>query len=339
MRFDNPIKDHGFVFPDIAKFPDVINEPRYEDKETDEEYLQILRNSLKSGDLENFLNILHKFTIPNDNFTRRLKMMFNFYSMFYHTRRKSNLPSNKIYEDLFENGVSVTSIETKELYNLALPKIDKLLSVKDWAPPPGTFDRAEQLGQNFKDMVQTIFEQNGVITAASKYNQGSRKLKVSNVVLHIATPTDQNWKQFLYDCKTVTKTTNLHIDPKEDVIKAMIYLNDISLESGPFSYIEKTNRWIYDDLQNLFGRAISTGSYCDTKESRADVFKLPSFLRVSHNFGRLLLDDDPMQKQLLDKENYITSDKGNCVVFDPAGMHRGGICKSKTRIALQILMK
>ena len=29
MRFDNPIKDHGFTFPDIADFPDVKNEKRY----------------------------------------------------------------------------------------------------------------------------------------------------------------------------------------------------------------------------------------------------------------------------------------------------------------------
>ena len=49
----------------------------------------------------------------------------------------------------------------------------------------------------------------------------------------------------------------------------MMYLNDITLDDGPFSYVEKSNRWIYDDLQNIFGRAISTGSYCDTPQSRA----------------------------------------------------------------------
>ena len=26
MRFDNPIYDHGFVFPDIADFPDILHE-------------------------------------------------------------------------------------------------------------------------------------------------------------------------------------------------------------------------------------------------------------------------------------------------------------------------
>ena len=35
----------------------------------------------------------------------------------------------------------------------------------------------------------------------------------------------------------------------------------------------------------------------------------------------------------------FTSDKGNLCIFDPAGMHRGGICNKGTRIALQILMK
>jgi len=44
-------------------------------------------------------------------------------------------------------------------------------------------------------------------------------------------------------------------------MKAMLYLNDITEDDGPFSYVEKSNRWIYDDLQNIFGRAISKGSY------------------------------------------------------------------------------
>ena len=29
MRFDNPIYDHGFVFPDIADFTDILHEKRY----------------------------------------------------------------------------------------------------------------------------------------------------------------------------------------------------------------------------------------------------------------------------------------------------------------------
>ena len=83
-------------------------------------------------------------------------------------------------------------------------------------------------------MVNDLFSKIGVLQGATKYNKG-KSLQVKNVVLHIyPKPTDQNYKQFLYDCKTTTKTTNLHIDPKEDVIKAMMYLNDISLDDGSF---------------------------------------------------------------------------------------------------------
>ena len=41
-----------------------------------------------------------------------------------------------------------------------------------------------------------------------------------------------------------------------------------------FSYVEKSNRWIYDDLQNIFGRVISTGSYCHTLGSRINCFSI-----------------------------------------------------------------
>ena len=60
-------------------------------------------------------------------------------------------------------------------------------------------------------MVNDLFSKIGVLQGGTKYNKG-KSLQVKNVVLHIATLLDQNYKQFLYDCKTITKTTNLHID-------------------------------------------------------------------------------------------------------------------------------
>ena len=77
----------------------------------------------------------------------------------------------------------------------------------------------------------------------------------------------------------------------------MLYLNDITSEDGSFSYVEKSNRWVYDDLQNIFGRDISTGSYCHTLESKLVVFQLLKQLRISHNFGRVLLDNTEEQNK------------------------------------------
>jgi len=339
MRFDNPINDHGFVFPDIAEFPDVKHEKRYTGN-GNEEHLVKMVDGIKYQNLKDF-EIGYQWYMqkrPDTKLFQKLNAMFQFYNNFELSRIETGLPSNKIYEDLFENGISYLKVDTKELQDKLEGEINKLLELPDWRPPPGQFDRAKQLDVDIIKIVNEMFKSKGILQAATKYNK-FKPLEVKNVVLHIAKPTDQNYKQFLYDCKTVSKTTNLHIDPKENVMKAMMYLNDITADDGPFSYIEKSNRWVYDKLQNIFGRAISTGSYCHTPESRAVVFQLPKKLRVSHNFGRLLQDGTEEQERILKQEKLFTSDKGNLCVFDPAGMHRGGICKSGIRIALQILMK
>jgi len=339
MRFDNPINDHGFVFPDIAEFPDVKHEKRYTGN-GNEEHLVKMVDGIKYQNLKDF-EIGYQWYMqkrPDTKLFQKLNAMFQFYNNFELSRIETGLPSNKIYEDLFENGISYLKVDTKELQDKLEGEINKLLELPDWRPPPGQFDRAKQLDVDIIKIVNEMFKSKGILQAATKYNK-FKPLEVKNVVLHIAKPTDQNYKQFLYDCKTVSKTTNLHIDPKENVMKAMMYLNDITADDGPFSYIEKSNRWVYDKLQNIFGRAISTGSYCHTPESRAVVFQLPRKLRVSHNFGRLLQDGTEEQERILKQEKLFTSDKGNLCVFDPAGMHRGGICKSGIRIALQILMK
>ena len=341
MRFDNPIYDHGFVFPDIADFPDVKHERHYMGN-GHEEYVSVMKEGIQKGDLHTFERGYQWYMkVPDTKLITKLNTMFEFYKTFEDSKRESSLPSNDIYEDLYENGISYMKIDTTELRDMVDDEIKKLIVLPDWRPPPGQFDRSTQLGQINPDIVKYVnnmFQKLGILNAASKYNKYNG-LKVTNVVLHIAKPTDENWKQFLYDCKTITKTTNLHIDPKENVMKAMMYLNDITEDDGPFGYVEKSHRWVYDDLQNIFGRAISTGSYCHNPQTRAAVFQFPKQLRVSHNFGRLLLDGTEEQERLLKQEKLFTSDKGNLCVFDPAGMHRGGICKTGTRIALQILMK
>lgn len=338
MRFDNPIYDHGFTFPDIAQFPDVIKEKRYI-SEGEDKNIPLMYEAIKKSDIKNFIKAYKDYmTITDQKLFDKLNTMFQFYSNFENTRIESKLPANKIYEDLFENGISYLNYDIRNLKQILKPEIESLLKIPDWKPPPGHFDRSKQLDENIVKIINNIFEEIGILQAASKYNK-AHELKVKNVLLHIAKPTDHNWQQFLYDCKTITKTINLHIDPKENVIKSMLYLNEVTPDNGPFSYVEKSNRWIYDDLQNIFGRAISTGSYCYSPESRAIVFQLPKQLRVSYNFGRVLLDNTYEQETILKREKLFTSDKGNLCVFDPAGMHRGGICKKGIRVALQILMK
>ena len=53
MRFNNPIHDHGFVFPDIADFPDVVNEPRYKGNGK-EDNLVLIKDGIKNENLKEF---------------------------------------------------------------------------------------------------------------------------------------------------------------------------------------------------------------------------------------------------------------------------------------------
>ena len=362
MRFDNPITDHGFEFPDIAQYSDVKNEWRSEDELDISDLYKFIEAGdwpmfeAKMGELfahsikdlgkldiekEEDLELFEKLNVTQEEiefgkqWMDRLNHFFFFYQEF---KRNSQQLDTLASHELYTQGVHVSNVDIYRLKIKLQENISKLMQVEDWRPPPGTFDRATQLGPNIISEVQTLYENNGFIEAASAYNQ--RPMRVANVVLHIAKPTDQNYKQFLYDCESVPKTTCMHIDPKEDVVKSMIYLEDVDEDTGPFSYIPGSNRWVHDPVQNLLGRAISTGSYCDHPIKRKGIFRLPSKLRVSHNFGRLVEDGTEMSDALLDAEWKITGGAGTAILFDPgAGIHRGGISNTGTRVALQVLMK
>ena len=73
-------------------------------------------------------------------------------------------------------------------------------------------------------------------------------------------------------------------------------------------------------------------------DSLEEIFENKEQIEVSRYYERLP-KSGAIAIQELEQEKLFTSDKGNLCVFDPAGMHRGGICKSGIRIALQILMK
>lgn len=312
------------VLPDLAEFPDFLHEPSNITNEMP--YIVApMMEALKENDYSKFV---HDLDLEDVEWVRRLEHFFN----FYQTWQRPDYNVKEMYDGLY-----VTKHDVEFLKNDIQSDIDELMAKPDWTPPAGQFDRGKQLPE-MCSKVHQLFQQLGIIDMASAYNR--RSMTVANVFLHVANTTDTNWKQFMQDAETVPKYTNTHIDPKEDVVKAMIYLNDVTTDNGAFHYYKGSNREEIHPVQNIFGRAITTGSYCNSPESRRTVFKLPRGLRVSHNFGRQVM---PMTKweQILDQNlKPVTSEEGNIMVFDPgAGIHQGGICKSGTRLALQILMK
>ena len=348
VRLDNPIYNHKFKnLPDIAALPELKNEYR-NTKNVD---LRNLYKYLEQKNLNKFnyeLDTMLKETYNDVSNSKseqkealKWRTYLNKYFLFY-TRYKLKskiIKNNKIFNNLFKNGFDIFTLDLNKIINKDIENKYKLLTErKDWTPPPGIFDRWKDLNKSSVNNINKIFNEVGIIEACEHYY--AREMKVTHVRLTIGKPTDKHWKQFLYDCKKITKYTNLHVDAAEGVMKSMLYLNEVKKGNGSTSFLPKSNRFIYDPLQSLFSRAIAVGSYCHNPISRRSVFRLPRKLRVTANFGRLI-DNKSNLKKYLDKNLInLTSDVGNTLLFDPgAGIHNGGILKYGERVALQIVIE
>ena len=348
MRSDNPIYNHKFKnLPDIASFSELKKEYRNKKRVNLDNLYKYLenKNSVKfNQELDKIINSTYK-DIPNSKDEQKESLKWrsylNKYFLFYKKKdfKSKIIKNNKIFNNLFNNGFDIFSLDIKKIINKDIENKYKILTErKDWAPPPGTFDRWKDLNKKTSDNINKIFHDAGIIEACENYYR--RKMRVGTVRLTIGKPTDKHWLQFLYDCKKTTKYTNLHFDASEGVMKAMLYLSEVKKGNGETSFLPKSNRFIYDPLQFIFSRAIAVGSYCHNPISRRSVFRLPKKLRVTSNFGRLI-DDKSSLKKYLDKSLVkLTTDVGNTLLFDPgAGIHNGGVLKSGERIALQIVIE
>ena len=347
MRFDNPIKNHKFkLFKDIAEFEEVKNEFRNKQKFK----LNKIKNYYLQNDLTNFnkeLDKIYKSTkeiyLNNEEkkYQIKLRKTLNKYFKFYQNFKVYSKKYNHLgFKELYKHGGYIFKINKEKLIDNEIKKKIKLLKKrKDWRPPPGTFDKWIDLSGNYKIKINKILKENKVIDICNAYYSRTN-MKVTHARLNLCKPTDNSWKQFLYDCKKITQHTNLHMDPLEGVLKIMINISEVKNYNGPTAFLPKSNRYIYDPLQSLFARSIAIGNYCHNPISRRAVFRLPSFLRVTTNFGRLIKDNSNEAKYLSKNLKYLTEEKGNCLLFDPgATIHNGGVVKSGSRISIQVVIE
>ena len=294
MRFDNPIEDHRlYEMLDLAEYSEVRNEFRQEQNID----LSVLCQRFSDQDLKGFNIELDRIialslkenpiSTEENELSIPWREKLNRYFVFYNSFKVNSvmLKNNRVFDDLFNNGYSIQSIDEDKISFLKKSlknEINSLLNKSDWVPPVGgEYDRELYLDDFYLKYLNDIFKANGILEAASAYY--NKKCSVKVIMLNIQTETDKHPLEMFRDCEKISKHTNLHMDPLEGVVKAMVYLNEVTEDNCPCSYLPKSNRFIYDPLQSLFARAISTGSYCQNKESRASVFRLPKKLRVSTN--------------------------------------------------------
>jgi ectoine hydroxylase-related dioxygenase (phytanoyl-CoA dioxygenase family) len=134
------------------------------------------------------------------------------------------------------------------------------------------------------------------------------------------------------------KTSGMHIDSNSATcLNGIIYLNEVTPDQGPFHFVPGSNHWEFDPEDRAIRKAIDeTGS--GTPRGRAMFMTLPAEFRHKAGFGFDLLDGTPESDELLSLETKFTSDKGQLLLFDSDGVHRGGNVRKGHRTSILITM-
>jgi len=351
MRFDNPIYNHNFKNRyDIASFEELKNEYR-QNRNIDCSYLKkyFQNNNFEkfNHELENIIKLSYanKKRDPHEiehyiKWKNKLDRYFNFYQNFKVNSLK--IRGNKNFNYLYNNGFSFHEIPQKNIQfikNKLSKKIKKLFEKKSFVKEgmQDNYERREILNKKWLDILNKVYEEEGILSAIRAY-YNKKDMKVESASLRILTDEDVSPLQFLRDCKTVPKHTNLHTDPLEGYMTSIIYLSDVKEGEGGTQFFPKSHRYMYDDLQEIFARSVSTGNYCFNEYSRAVLFRLPKFLRVTKNWGRLVEKGSKMEKYLdRNMVHFISKKNGNCSIFEAGAILHNAIVTKGKRIAIQVL--
>lgn len=360
-RFD--IDDHGIALPDMAKFPEFSTLKAFPENTAIERDLhQRFRDAFLQSDVELFnqsvgrlQNTVEDFLgerseADNEILRKQFKNIgaiarwFIGYKKVWGESSRDDIPSSPIFEALQSEGVYGCHIDTSVVNALIKTDIQNLLSqeVTNICKPGEGYDRSKMLfNDGSNDSLFTALRNeiggHGILSAASKHHNSS-DLDFKHACLHVCTPNDTHFTQTLQDCQTTSKLIGLHVDPKP-VIKIIVYLNDVTATSGPFTFIPESHRWRYDETEMICAKGNSTGNYLHSPEHRRIAAAFPPVFRRNAIIGRFILDGTPESERLLATERSYTSDVANCITFDPGnGLHRGGICTSGNRINLQIAL-
>ncbi len=202
-------------------------------------------------------------------------------------------------------------------------------------------------------IVRDFCHQGGIFEALSAlYGRTFDKVGFS---IHVSHPGDRWFHVFDDVGLPVSATADYHYDEAYEVPKAMIYMNDVGEDQGPFSLVPESQKWANlgswlnykKELQIMLaqyrreevnGAAVGNNvSIFRTPEVREVFASLPAGLRGVIKPGDQILNDTEMSREVLAKEKRIVGEAGTFGLFTGSHvMHRGGIAKQGERWALQV---
>ena len=207
--------------------------------------------------------------------------------------------------------------------------------------------------------IQNALERHGILDIASAYLR--RRMQFLYAALDHAHD-KQNWYRDCYgDAGLPTsRTAYMHFDADSDVLKAMLYLNDVGPENGAFRYVRGSHLWNRSPVRCALEKGFDVQQtrtfemeedHLDYKlgyyrpryklpEYRRGLLLLPKILRGSTHFGDDILDGTPLSETLLRQEEVFVGRAGTFVLFDGSrGIHRGSQAERGERWAVQIALR
>lgn len=248
------------------------------------------------------------------------------------------------YKNKFCNEGIVTQSGNKDdldfFHNLFRDEIEKTLERKK-DRGLRDYDSAEVIDGNDPRLkiITEKFDQKGLLEEANEFL--GYKPNINKVVVHRSRFGDKHHDQTATDLER-TKTNNLHFDPKLGRIKSIVYLGILPTNHGNFQYLPKTHKINQKDITKLLmAKAFSISNYINTPNEKKVFASLKNEYKVSAIFGSLLQEYNDLQDILLENiDEIIGEDYVTYVLFDPNGIHRGGIIneEGKERLNLQVFI-
>jgi hypothetical protein len=205
-------------------------------------------------------------------------------------------------------------------------------------------------------LIQRFARTSGLVDFASAYT--GKPMEFYYAALDHA-HSGQIWYQDCYADVglTTSKTVYMHTDADFEIIKTMLYVQDVSEKDGAFCFIPGSHRWARSPLTlaiqkgfdatapSVFAGNPHNGEYYRPRfklaDHRQDVLALPASLRGSTHFGDDVLDGSALSEALLEAEETFVAPAGTIVVFDGSrGIHRGGLVQpGGQRWAMQLAFR
>jgi hypothetical protein len=200
------------------------------------------------------------------------------------------------------------------------------------------------------DILWAALNEVGIVGGVSVHE--GHEVRPMNWSLMQNSPSERWYKDCYADVDIETSPlAYMHYDHDCNYAKIQVYLSDVDRDSAPFSYVPGSHSWTGSPTQQMIFKTLDM-AFADLPKPAGDVYyrarfkhheyrrqflMLPREFQGTSHFGDDVLPDSDLGRELTERERFVTSDLGNCMVFTGGkALHRGGMARSKERLVLQV---